>query len=40
MSHDFLETERVRRHTTPELNARIDERIARNLRLYAANRPI
>lgn len=29
-----LETERVRRHTAPEWNARIDERIARNIRLY------
>lgn len=29
-----LETERVRRHTAPEINARIDERIARNIRLY------
>jgi hypothetical protein len=30
-----LETERVRRNTQPEVNARIDERITRNLRLYA-----
>lgn len=35
MSQNPLETERVRRNTAPELNARIDERIARNLRLYA-----
>lgn len=35
MNQNFLETERVRRHTAPESNARIDERIARNLRLYA-----
>lgn len=30
-----LEPERVRRHTAPEINARIDERITRNIRLYA-----
>lgn len=35
MSRNPLETERVRRNTAPESNARIDERIARNLRLYA-----
>ncbi|MBA4136427.1 MAG: hypothetical protein C0518_03825 [Opitutus sp.] len=29
-----LESERVRRHTAPEINARIDECIARNIRLY------
>ena len=30
-----LERDRVRRNTDPELNARIDERIARSVRLYA-----
>jgi hypothetical protein len=34
-----LETERVRRHTAPEINAQIDERIARNIRLYRGQPP-
>lgn len=33
---DPFETERVRRSTAPEINRRIDERIDRNIRLYAA----
>jgi hypothetical protein len=33
------ETERVRRHTAPELNAVIDERITRNIRLYTGQPP-
>ena len=33
---DPFETERVRRNTAPEINRRIDERIDRNIRLYAS----